>query len=234
MGWDRLVASAAVVVAGLLLATGLAKGDTESLVLGAGFAAAAAVSLTVPRLRTPAHVGLGLLFLNVLFWMATAAVANLSSGEGVGDVAVPVVLSVSSVVGAASVVLGLVDRRRPIAGARVVAIAGIAAAGVAVVASQVVGGATDAVRPGDIAVDTEDAVFEPERLEVRAGDITIVTKNRDLFWHTFTIDELDVDVRVPVGARRRRTFTVEPGTYEYYCAIPGHRAIGMEGVLVVH
>jgi uncharacterized cupredoxin-like copper-binding protein len=29
------------------------------------------------------------------------------------------------------------------------------------------------------------------------------------------------------------TFTVEEGTYEFYCSIPGHRESGMVGTLVV-
>jgi hypothetical protein len=29
------------------------------------------------------------------------------------------------------------------------------------------------------------------------GRVTVVLTNHDLFWHTFTIDELDVDLEAP-------------------------------------
>ena len=233
MGWDRLVVVAAAVVGAVMLFTGSAKGDTESIVLGAAFAGAAALARFLPRWRWLVEIGLALLFANVLFWMATAAVANVSSGEGLIDVAVPVVLSVVSAAGVIAVVAAAIDRRRPVKGAPAVGAAAIAVIVVATAASQLAGGDGDELRPGDVVVDTEDAVFVPDELELPAGAVTVVTRNRDLFWHTLTIDALDLDIRVPVGATRRRTFTAPPGTYEYYCAIPGHEAIGMKGVLVV-
>ena len=58
-------------------------------------------------------------------------------------------------------------------------------------------------------------------------------RNRDLFWHTLTIDALDVDLKAPVGRLRSATFDARPGTYSYYCRIPGHAALGMRGSLVV-
>ena len=233
MGWDRLVAVAGAVVAALMIATGAARGDIESLLLGGAFGVAVTLAYVFPRLRVLLHAGLALLFANVLFWMATAAVANVRSGEGLGDVAVPVVLSVASVVGVAAALASVVDRRRPVRGATAVAAAAVVVVAAALVTSQVAGGDGVRIQPGDVRVDTGNMVFEPERLELAAGAITVVSRNDDLFWHTFTIDELDIDLRVPVGAARRRTFTASSGTYEYYCAIPGHRSLGMEGVLVV-
>jgi plastocyanin len=40
-------------------------------------------------------------------------------------------------------------------------------------------------------------------------------------------------VRAPVGRLRSVTFEAEPGTYTYYCRIPGHATLGMRGTLRV-
>jgi len=82
-------------------------------------------------------------------------------------------------------------------------------------------------------VAAKDVRFSPRTLDARQGRITVRMANHDLFWHTFTIDKLDVDVRVPVGGARRVTFTAAPGTYEFYCAIPGHKRAGMHGTFTV-
>jgi plastocyanin len=42
-----------------------------------------------------------------------------------------------------------------------------------------------------------------------------------------------VDIRAPVGRLRAATFEARPGTYSYYCRIPGHSALGMRGTLTV-
>jgi hypothetical protein len=52
-------------------------------------------------------------------------------------------------------------------------------------------------------------------LRQRAGPIvdlfTVAGVLYDLFWHTFTIDELDVDLEAPLGGTREATFTAPPG-----------------------
>ena len=87
---------------------------------------------------------------------------------------------------------------------------------------------------GDISVVTADVKFEPKNLTADAGDIGIIVKNDDLFWHTLTISDLDENVTVATSGRKRLQFRdVEPGTYEFVCAIPGHESAGMTGTLVV-
>ena len=51
-------------------------------------------------------------------------------------------------------------------------------------------------------------------------------------FHTFTVDELDIDVFMEAGETVRYTFTFDkPGTYKLIC-IP-HQALGMTGEIVV-
>lgn len=68
---------------------------------------------------------------------------------------------------------------------------------------------------------TTQMVYDQEQLTADAGTITMRPVNEDLSWHTFTIDELDVDVDVPVNGKRTFTFDAPPGTYRFYCAVPG-------------
>src|SRR5437764_533835 len=63
--------------------------------------------------------------------------------------------------------------------------------------------------------------------------LTVDFVNNDLFWHTFTVTQLGVDIRLPVKGNQRLSFNAAPGTYEFFCAIPGHKGIGMRGTLVI-
>jgi plastocyanin len=82
-------------------------------------------------------------------------------------------------------------------------------------------------------VETTNVAFVPDTLQASGGQVTVAVRNRDLFWHTFTIDALGVDVRAPVGRLRSAAFEARPGAYSYYCRIPGHATLGMRGTLTV-
>jgi plastocyanin len=87
--------------------------------------------------------------------------------------------------------------------------------------------------PGALLVETRNIAFVPARLTARGGEVTVAVRNRDLFWHTFTIDRLNLDLRVPVGRLRTATVDARPGTYRFHCRIPGHTRLGMRGALTV-
>lgn len=77
--------------------------------------------------------------------------------------------------------------------------------------------------------------FEPNLIEVNAGDtVRIVFESADMT-HDFVIDELNV--RTPIVASGRSAeveFTVDtPGEYEFYCSVTDHKARGMVGTLIV-
>src|SRR5947207_1507108 len=88
-------------------------------------------------------------------------------------------------------------------------------------------------RAGVIRVEMRNTAFLQKTLDGRSGSISVAVVNHDLFWHTFTIDALHVNVDVPIGANRRVAFNAPPGNYEFYCRVPGHRAAGMHGILTV-
>ncbi|MCH7598074.1 cupredoxin domain-containing protein [Patescibacteria group bacterium] len=75
--------------------------------------------------------------------------------------------------------------------------------------------------------------FTPDIIQARAGEqvsIDITATGQ----HTFTVDELEVDVVLPHGETTRVEFIPDkPGTYEFYCRIPGHRQAGQVGTLTI-
>jgi plastocyanin len=110
--------------------------------------------------------------------------------------------------------------------------AGATLAAVAVITSVGRGGSEAGVS-GEVVVRSRNVRFLPDEVRVEAGEVTIRMENGDLFWHTFTLPDLDVDLSVPVRGERRVTFDAPRGTYEFVCAIPGHTKVGMTGVLII-
>ena len=78
--------------------------------------------------------------------------------------------------------------------------------------------------PGASVVETVDDRFSPSELSLEEGPHTILVVNRDSYAHTFSVDELDLDVYVGPRADRLITFDVpdDPGRHDLYCAVTGH------------
>ena len=92
--------------------------------------------------------------------------------------------------------------------------------------------AAGAPRPGDVLVEMRDVAYAPNALQLHTGS-TIVVRNADLFWHTFTVEGTKLDLGLATHATERSTIALPPGTYTYFCRVPGHRQTGMKGTLVV-
>lgn len=227
--WRGLVRAAAVIVFVLLAGTAAVLTDIEA----GGFALVTLVFIVLLRFRkgTLGVVLLGLLFADVTYWMASSAVDNLRNAEGFWETAVPAALAVASIAGLIGVVGSLVGRGDRAAPA--VAVASIVVLVGALVAGAVRTNGMDAARPGEIVLEAKDVKFSDTTLQASAGEIAVAVSNGDLFWHTFTIRELGVNVNLPVGADRRAVFRAEPGTYEFVCAIGPHARLGMKGTLTV-
>ena len=77
--------------------------------------------------------------------------------------------------------------------------------------------------------------FNQPEIKAKAGEtIAFRFDNTHNAPHSFDIDALHVHVPAAPGEQRLVRFTpTKPGTYTFYCAIPGHREMGMEGRLVV-
>jgi plastocyanin len=65
------------------------------------------------------------------------------------------------------------------------------------------------------------------------GSFTIESPNKSTVVHDIVIDGKGQGKEVSGGGVSSFTANFTPGTYTYYCSIPGHRAAGMEGKLTV-
>ena len=68
-------------------------------------------------------------------------------------------------------------------------------------------------------------------IAVPSGTIGVWVDNRDGIHHTFTIEDLGVDLEIPALKAKRVQFDAPPGTYEIICTVPGHES--MTGALTV-
>jgi plastocyanin len=78
--------------------------------------------------------------------------------------------------------------------------------------------------------------FDATELTAKAGKVTIDFKNPAPLPHDVEIEqngeELGGTKEISEGAESA-TLELEPGTYTFFCSVPGHREAGMEGTLTV-
>ena len=78
--------------------------------------------------------------------------------------------------------------------------------------------------------------YDAKQLSAKAGSVTITFTNGSPLEHDVTIAEgAKVLGATPifVGGSRKLSLRLKPGTYTFYCSVPGHRQAGMEGTLHV-
>jgi uncharacterized cupredoxin-like copper-binding protein len=80
--------------------------------------------------------------------------------------------------------------------------------------------------------------FTSSSLSAKAGAVTIKFTNSSSLPHNFTLQQGTSGPNVgatPTFSGGSKTLVVhlKPGTYTFYCSVPGHRAAGMQGTLTV-
>jgi nitrite reductase (NO-forming) len=89
--------------------------------------------------------------------------------------------------------------------------------------------------PTDVMVTATEFKFSPVSLELPAGKkVSITLHNMGSVEHDITVDGLNVKLHAGAGKTTSGEFTLDkPGTYDFYCSIPGHKDAGMHGTLSV-
>lgn len=228
--WRRLVFFAGVLAIVAMGAVSLVIGDLEGGVVTVGFALA--TWLTRVRRRTLGAIGIALVSAITLYFMLTAAVTNIRAGSAMSWVLVSAGLTAVALLGLVAALGFLTHRDSPFTTApwagvisSTLVLIGLAAWGASTARAE-----TEAA---DIRLVAKNVAFSETEIATTAGEVTVTLENQDLFWHTFSIEELGVDLRVPVGAELPVTFEAPPGEWEFICAIPGHPEAGMRGTLMV-
>lgn len=91
----------------------------------------------------------------------------------------------------------------------------------------------------DYEIVMNDMRFEPAVISGSPGEtLEILLRNPDTVVHDFTVDDLvGESVQVELQPRQEQQFSLklpdEPGEWEFYCSVPGHRQLGMVGVIQV-
>jgi plastocyanin len=76
--------------------------------------------------------------------------------------------------------------------------------------------------------------YDTKQLSAKAGRVTIAFTNAASLEHNVTIVQGSTQLgATPTfsGGTRTLTLNLKPGTYTFYCSVPGHRQSGMEGTL---
>ncbi len=142
--------------------------------------------------------------------------------ESTADFIPLLVFTVSTFVAAVAAIPAFRERAAPGTSSRAASATAVAA-GVVIVAGAAVSlfaaaGIEGArAREGDIRVTTEDIEFRPAAIRAGGTTIAVHVTNKDSTRHTFTIDELGVDLDLPPNSAQRVTFQADPGTYRFFC-----------------
>ena len=77
--------------------------------------------------------------------------------------------------------------------------------------------------------------FAPSTMKVKKGDTVKITFKNNKGFHDFRIDEFNVATKQMGGGKQETVQFVatKTGSFEYYCSVGEHRAMGMKGTLIV-
>lgn len=85
------------------------------------------------------------------------------------------------------------------------------------------------------AVSGDNFLFAPTTMSVKRGDTVRITFTNAEGFHDLKIDEFNAaTAKLAAGASETIEFVADQaGSFEYYCSVGSHRAMGMKGTLTV-
>ena len=89
---------------------------------------------------------------------------------------------------------------------------------------------------GTVAISETEYKLDPSDPTVKAGSVTFDVSNDGTTTHNLEIEGNGVEEEsddLDAGSTGQLTVDLKPGTYEIYCAIDGHKDLGMEGEVTV-
>jgi plastocyanin len=82
-----------------------------------------------------------------------------------------------------------------------------------------------------------DLAFEQSDVTAKAGSDTISFDNRQALGHDVKVEDSSGNeiggTDIISSSTATATVNLQPGTYTFFCSVPGHREAGMEGTLTV-
>jgi plastocyanin len=79
--------------------------------------------------------------------------------------------------------------------------------------------------------------FDTSSLTAKAGSVSIAFTNMSSLSHNLTVESSAHKIvgatATFAGGAHVLPLNLKPGTYKFFCSVPGHRAAGMEGTLTV-
>jgi plastocyanin len=89
---------------------------------------------------------------------------------------------------------------------------------------------------GTLTIDAVDGTaFSATKATAQAGKVTVDMPNKSSIGHNIALKGVSGAAGKIVPQGQKSTFTVDlkPGTYTFYCQVPGHEQAGMKGTLTV-
>ncbi len=79
--------------------------------------------------------------------------------------------------------------------------------------------------------------YSTTSLTAKTGNVSIALTNMSPLGHNVTVESSSGKIlgAIPTfqGGSKTLTLNLKPGTYKFFCSVPGHRMAGMEGTLTV-